>query len=141
MRVSYASCWRRLVASLTACALIVMSTGCATKRVHITASAPPPPESEALIVGATTKSGQVLRFSEPAAIEARDTEDPILTGRVITDYQGQPADEAFQLELSAIAEYQLATEERKVDALGIVVILALIIFLAASSFGDMSGAS
>ena len=143
MRILNATCWHRLVASFTVCALVVTSIGCMkTKRVHFTATAPPAPESDTLIVGATTNDGEELSFTEPAAIEAIDTGNPLLTGWVMSTYQGQPAEEVFKLELSEIAEYRLATEERKPDVLSNLVIglvILGIVFGASQYKMDLSG--
>jgi len=143
MRFLNATCWHRPVAALTVCALIVTSIGCTkTKRIHFTATAPPAPESDALIVGATTNDGEEISFSEPAAIEALDTANPLLSGWAMTTYQGKPADEAFTLELSEIAQYQLVAEERKPDWVSnatILVVLVAIVYGISQYKMDLGG--
>ncbi len=50
----------------------------------------------------------------------------VLTSWAMTTYQGRPADEAFSLRLSEIAEYQLATEERTPDVVTNLTIIAIV---------------
>ena len=135
--------WRRLVASTTLCALLVATVGCTTtKHVRFTATAPPAPESEVLIVGAKTNAGEEIRFSEPATIELLDTGDPRLTGWAMTTYQGNPADQRLSLRLNEVAEYELATEERKPDMIKnvtILLVLGAIVYGLSQYRMDLSG--
>ncbi len=119
MQYRVAPSWRRPVASLTLCALIVGSIGCSTTtRTHLTASVPPPPRAENIeVLAVETVDGARVEFEPAAAVVEREGGRAVLRFPVATTFDGRAASLDQTLSLSEIRSYELVKTEEKFSPL------------------------